>query len=114
MAAQARARGAAGVLPRAAEPGQLEAAVRAVRAGLVVTTPELAAGVSPVELPDPDPLTPREREVLELLAEGWSNRELARALDISHHTVKFHVDRLLLRDANHGDVVAQKLVVPGM
>lgn len=40
-------------------------------------------------------LTPRERDVLALLAEGCSNKEIARTLDISVHTAKFHVGSLL-------------------
>lgn len=40
-------------------------------------------------------LTPREREVLELLAEGLSNKDIGRALGISEHTAKFHVNALL-------------------
>ena len=42
-----------------------------------------------------EPLTPREREVLELVAEGMSNRAIAERLAISEHTVKFHVGALL-------------------
>jgi DNA-binding NarL/FixJ family response regulator len=40
-------------------------------------------------------LTPREREVLQLLAEGLGNKEIARRLRISDHTVKFHVNAIL-------------------
>jgi DNA-binding CsgD family transcriptional regulator len=43
------------------------------------------------ELASPEPLTAREAEVLELLAEGLSNRRVAERLGISEHTVKFHV-----------------------
>ena len=42
-----------------------------------------------------DPLTPREQEVLEQMAAGLSNRQIALALDISEHTVKFHVSAIL-------------------
>ena len=42
-----------------------------------------------------DPLTSREREVLEQMAAGLSNRQIAAALDISEHTVKFHVSAVL-------------------
>jgi DNA-binding CsgD family transcriptional regulator len=42
-----------------------------------------------------EPLTSREREVLEQLAAGLSNRQIARALGISEHTVKFHVSSIL-------------------
>jgi DNA-binding NarL/FixJ family response regulator len=43
---------------------------------------------------DTEPLTPREQEVLELLAEGLSNRSIAARLAISEHTVKFHVSSI--------------------
>ena len=42
-----------------------------------------------------EPLTPREQEVLEQMAAGLSNRQIALALDISEHTVKFHVSAIL-------------------
>ncbi len=87
--------------PRAVE---LQAAVRAVTTGLTVLSPALA-GLALPPLPvapagvgsDPrDPeavesLTARERDVLQLLAEGMANRAIANALGISEHTVKFHL-----------------------
>ncbi|MFY9838310.1 MAG: helix-turn-helix transcriptional regulator [Xanthobacteraceae bacterium] len=60
--------------------------------------------------PDGDvPLTPRELEVLTLLAEGKSNKEIARSLGISVHTAKFHVGALIdkLDAVGRTDAVAQ-------
>jgi DNA-binding NarL/FixJ family response regulator len=42
-----------------------------------------------------DPLTPREQEVLQLLAEGLPNKVIAQRLTISEHTVKFHINAIL-------------------
>ena len=55
------------------------------------------------------PLTPRELEVLTLLAEGKSNKEIARTLGISVHTAKFHVGTLIdkLEAVGRTDAVAQ-------
>lgn len=83
----------AGILPRAPSPGQLDAALRAVAAGLIVRTPpdQEEHGFHPAD--DPAPLlTPREIEVLALIGQGLSNKEVARRLDISAHTVKFHLE----------------------
>jgi DNA-binding CsgD family transcriptional regulator len=54
-----------------------------------------AAGGTGEPMADGVPLTPREREVLALLAEGASNKTIARRLGISVHTAKFHVGSLL-------------------
>jgi DNA-binding NarL/FixJ family response regulator len=99
--AEALAAGAAGVLLRDLDAVRLSAALDAVRAGLTVVDTRLAdrrttATTHPDEGPL-EPLTPREVEVLGLLAEGRSNREIALALEISVHTSKFHVDRILLK-----------------
>lgn len=79
-------------------PG-LAAAVRAVAQGLTVIAPGLIGSMQPV-VPGIDPLdagllTPREREVLELIAEGLPNKAIARELGISEHTAKFHVGSVL-------------------
>jgi len=99
------------VLPRSASSDEIIAAVEAVSAGLIALDVEtLAALFSPkdslVDRPSSaqvdtdrpsasrsqvDALTPREREVLEMLAEGLSNKEIAWRMKISEHTVKFHV-----------------------
>ncbi len=94
------ARYAAGVLLREAPPERLAAALGAVAAGLVVRDEPFAADFGPEadgDLPAPpvEDLTPREMEVLNLLAEGLSNRAIGQALGISEHTVKFHVNAIL-------------------
>lgn len=95
------AAGVRGLLARDASPTRLRAAIEAVHRGLTVLDEDpgdaLIAAWSP-EAPTPrraDELTPREREVLTLLADGLSNRAIGEALGISAHTVKFHVDGLL-------------------
>ncbi len=99
--AAALARGAAGALQRDAPAVRVAAAVRAVAAGLAVLDPEGAAAAFRRRAPDPElvvePLTPRELEVLQHLAVGLANKEIARALSISEHTVKFHVNSILAK-----------------
>jgi len=99
LIAEAVAAGAKGALPRHVDPAPLVAAVRAVREGLVVIDPTFPASVLPTrgELSGSptEELTPREIEVLQLVAEGLPNRRIALILGISEHTVKFHVDAIL-------------------
>ncbi len=99
LIAEAVAAGAKGALPRNVDPAPLVAAVRAVREGLVVIDPGFPASVLPTrgELSGSltEELTPREIEVLQLVAEGLPNRRIALILGISEHTVKFHVDAIL-------------------
>jgi DNA-binding NarL/FixJ family response regulator len=98
-------------LPGAASSGEIISAVVAVSNGLIALDAEtFAAVLSPAtsavddltgaqpydeRLPSVEPvhdaLTPREREVLEMLAEGLSNKEIAWRMKISEHTVKFHI-----------------------
>ena len=93
--------GARGILPTSPEPGQLAAALEAVVHELVVLNAESASPLRPAasravpadELAEP--LTPREREVLRLLASGLGNKEIAAKLKISEHTAKFHVASIL-------------------
>ena len=75
----------------------IAAALRAAAAGLLIADPRLALSpFSQIEKPVPvEELTPREYEVLQLLAAGRTNRAIAEALDISEHTVKFHVTSIL-------------------
>ncbi len=91
--------GARGLLSREADIGHVAAALNAVAAGLSVFDPAFAATLLPSRMPIParptEELTPRELQVLQLLAEGESNKEIARRLGISDHTVKFHVNAIL-------------------
>lgn len=94
------AAGVKGVLLRQVTAERLAVAVQAVAQGLVVLDEGLRGGVMvPAgELPTlPEPLTPRENEVLQLLAEGLTNRAIAQALEISEHTIKFHVTAIMTK-----------------
>jgi two-component system, NarL family, response regulator YdfI len=87
--------GIRGAISWDATPEEIEGAVRAVNAGLVVTTRPLLMELLPDAPPFPEeiaePLSDRELEVLDLLAEGLSNKLIAHRLSISEHTVKTHV-----------------------
>ncbi len=91
--------GVAGILQRSTNAHQLRAALDAAAAGLFVadpalTSPQRTPFPAPV-LPYPDPLTPREQDVLFLLAEGLTNRAIGVRLGISENTAKFHVQAVL-------------------
>jgi DNA-binding NarL/FixJ family response regulator len=102
VAAALRA-GAAAVVPRSAGSAELGLAIAAVQHGLLVAP----AGSLPAFEPDegfaavggvddgPAVLTERERQVLRLMAEGASNKQIARRLGVSVHTAKFHVASIL-------------------
>lgn len=98
--ADALAAGAQAVLPRDISAAKLEVAIAAVQRGLTVTEPgwlnaaPAGASVEAGKAVD-DNLTPREHEVLVLLAEGLSNKQIAAKLSISEHTAKFHVNSIL-------------------
>jgi two-component system, NarL family, response regulator YdfI len=83
--------GIRGVLSGDATPQEIESALQAVYVGLVVTAPEFLAGLHPAADELAEPLSERELEVLDLLAEGLSNKLIAHRLSISEHTVKTHV-----------------------
>jgi len=94
--------GAAGYLLKNAEPQEVARAVRAASAGQALLDPAVAARV--VEsiadrdsVAGADSLTPREREVLTLIARGRSNKLIARELAISEKTVKTHVGHVLAK-----------------
>lgn len=91
--------GARAVLPRDIDGPALADALRAVERGLLVIHSSFApylASSGPLDNEVPlEELTPRELEVLQHLAEGLSNRAIAHALQISEHTVKYHVNAIL-------------------
>ncbi|ABU57325.1 helix-turn-helix transcriptional regulator [Roseiflexus castenholzii] len=91
-----------GILTHDVGAAELAAALHAVAQGLIVLAPNLAARLlqarqSPVEEPTGEPLTARERDVLELVSQGLSNKQIAQKLHISEHTVKFHLSSLFAK-----------------
>jgi DNA-binding NarL/FixJ family response regulator len=121
--------GASGFLVKDAPREQILEGVRAVAAGEALASPSVtrrlierfadAPGPSPRQPPGLEELTAREREVLELIARGLSNAELAERLYLSEKTVKTHVGRILtklgLRDRVQAVILAYEsgIVVPG-
>lgn len=93
--------GVQGLVSRDADAAHIAAALRAASEHLVVIDPPLMASLAPIRnelatLPL-EPLSPREQQVLELMAQGRPNKEIARQLGISEHTVKFHVNSIFAR-----------------
>ena len=100
--------GASGFLLKRTAPEELIAAIHTVAAGDSLLSPSVTSRVigahgAPARRPTPsrdarlDELTPREREVLELVARGRSNGEIAAELVIEESTVKTHVKRVLAK-----------------
>ena len=86
-----------GVVSPDAPPEEFLAAVAAIVQGLVVLPRTLTGRLigEPANVEEPsEPLTAREREVLELLGRGLSNKMIAKELHISEHTVKFHISSI--------------------
>jgi DNA-binding NarL/FixJ family response regulator len=122
--------GASGFMLKDAPPEEIAAAVRIVAGGDALLAPAVTRAVieeftrhpqpqSPTAPPGIDELTPREREVLDLLARGRSNAEICDQLVISEATAKTHVARILqklgLRDRVQAVIYAYEngLVTPG-
>ncbi|MFP8887154.1 MULTISPECIES: response regulator [Streptomyces] len=94
--------GAAGYVYKDIDPDALAGAIRSVHAGHVLLQPEVAHALLSQEGAGGGPgrgtsLTEREREVLALIADGRSNREIARHLVLSEKTVKTHVSNILMK-----------------
>lgn len=112
--------GAQGYLIKDMEPDDLVVALRDIVAGKTVVAPDLAPVLAKVvqgesvAARDPSPfsdLTPRESEILGLLAEGQSNKAIARNLGISDGTVKLHVKAILRKLGVHSRVEAAVIAV---
>jgi DNA-binding NarL/FixJ family response regulator len=119
----ALAAGARGYVLKGATAAEITAALRTVAAGgavfgagiasrMLATTPTQRSG--PDRLPRHDDLTAREREVLDLLADGASNRQIARSLGLSLKTVQNHVSRILdkLQAADRTQAVLRARGIP--
>jgi DNA-binding NarL/FixJ family response regulator len=121
--------GASGFLLKRNRPEELISAIHVVAAGEALLSPSVTRRVvdrmasrADVGAPDEErleELTPRERDVLELMARGMSNREIAGELVVEESTVKTHVKRILmklgLRDRVHAVILAYEtgLIRPG-
>ena len=99
-----------GILPTDTSAEELTAAVHALSQGLIVGAPSLLFE-SENEPLERGPLTERESEVLGLLAKGLANKQIAVALGIREHTVKFHVSSIYtkLNVANRTEAVREGL-----
>jgi two-component system nitrate/nitrite response regulator NarL len=108
VAARAVAAGASGFIPKSFTADEMIAAIRKVLAGevFVPETTNLAAAQQP------SGLTLRQLEVISMLGRGFSNKEIARALDVAERTVKAHVsavfEALNVRNRTQAVLVAQK------
>ncbi len=89
------------MISRDATPEEIESAIQAVNAGLVVfaaeSLPDLLPGPRPAREALAEPLSDRELEVLNLIAEGQSNKLIAHTLGISEHTIKTHVASIFVK-----------------
>ncbi|VAW82687.1 Nitrate/nitrite response regulator protein [hydrothermal vent metagenome] len=112
--------GAQGYLLKDMEPDELVLALRDIVSGKTVVAPDLAPilakvvqsdGTLPDETSPFDELTPRESEILSLVAEGQSNKVIARNLGISDGTVKLHVKAILRKLSVHSRVEAAVIAV---
>lgn len=105
----ALAMGVEGVLLRALDGQRIPAALAAVAEGLRVIDPAFSDLLPRPAQTLPEALTARERQTLAAMAQGLSNRGIARSLGVSEHTVKFHVNGVLekLNARNRTDAVVR-------
>jgi two-component system, NarL family, response regulator LiaR len=91
--------GAIGYLLKDTKASELRKAIKAAAAGQVQLSPQASAYLlGAIRIPEmPEPLTPREMDVLRLLTQGQSNKEIARALHLVEETVKSHVRHILAK-----------------
>ena len=101
IAAEAFRAGALGYLLKTSLPAELLQAVHDAVRGVSYVTPQISRALEdrfirdPRALDRPEQLTGRQREVLQMLAEGRSMKEIAYVLDIAHRTVRFHKYRIM-------------------
>ena len=92
------AAGAVGYLLKDSDPAEVVAAVRSAAAGHAPLDPRVAAALLPTRREEPGAdLSAREREVLELVAEGLANKQIAKRLGIAERTVKVHLGSVFRR-----------------
>jgi DNA-binding NarL/FixJ family response regulator len=107
---RALARGASGYVPKSAAPSTLVSAIRLVLNGEIYVPPLVLGQMPPAQSADRR-LTPRQMEVLRLLAEGYSNKRIATTLGLSEKTVKTHlasIFRLLDADSRTHAIAAAR------
>ena len=105
LGAEALRAGVRAVLPRHASGEEIIAAIEAAAAGLIVIHPDTVGALQPGPTASTragvviarQPLTPREIEVLGMIAEGLGNKIIAARLGISEHTVKFHIASIFVK-----------------
>lgn len=117
LAAEAFQAGASGFVVKSSAASELVQAIRQAVAGRRYLTPRIAGGdlralPAPTAPGDPlDRLSPREREVLQLLAEGRSMKEVAARLGITTRTVAFHKYRLMAKFSLHSTAELVQLAI---
>jgi two-component system, NarL family, response regulator YdfI len=97
--------GVGALLPRESSAAEIYSAIQAANGGMVLLDPEIVRDLVTRGRPDRtettletvEELTPREIEVLRMMAEGLGNKEIAARLGISDHTVKFHISSILAK-----------------